>query len=264
MGSSDAQRELAREKRKDYRNMVLVQLALLVSTLLLEDLARLFARPLPTSFLKLLFYALSGLYLGLLWDMLRNFTRQRWLTRGVGLLLGLSFGALLWVDLVWGATEQHHATLRQLSHGGFFAVQALLVGMALRDLFRGGREDVDKLWGSACIFFMSGFAFAELFFLVLLRDPTAFGHRLGQEYWGLFEALYLSLTALIGLDNNAYPDCSRLVRNIVLLEGAWSQLYLVLLIGRLMTREDRGADKSQAATDPTQSGAEKSTLQDPP
>jgi hypothetical protein len=229
--------ELSREKRRDYRNTLLLQLTMLTSELLLEDLAKLFAWPIPDAILKLLYFALSGLYLFFLWDMLRNFTLKRWLTRGVLGVLIAAFGTLFVIDVLMGSSLSENHELRLTCHLALLGVQVVVAAFALRDLFQGSSSDIDKLWGSACLFFMSGFVFAELLFCILLKDPTAFGHRLPQEYWGLFEALYLSLTALIGLDNNAYPDCSRLVRNIALLEGAWSQLYLVLLIGRLLSKD---------------------------
>lgn len=235
---------LSREKQRDYRNAVLLQVLILVSVLVLEDMAALFAWPLPVGVLKFFFYLLFGTYLLVLWDMLRNFTLKRWLTRAVLATLMLSFSALFFFDVVKGGTEQQHSHLRFFCHTMFFGVQVLVIGFALRDLFLGARRDVDKLWGSACLFFMSGFAFASLYFCVWLKDPLAFGHLLPETHWALFESLYLSLTALIGLDNNAYPDCSRLFRNINLLEGAWSQLYMVLLIGRLLTSDSETGNRA--------------------
>lgn len=240
---SDPQ-ELSNEKRRDYQKTVVLQLTILVCVLLLEDLCRLFAWPVPYTLLKLLFFGLFGVYLFALWDMLRNFTLKRLLIRGVLAVTVLSFFTLFIVDVVLATGINQYQSLRLLCHGSFFVVQAVVAGFALRDLFQGSASDVDKLWGSACLFFMSGFVFGGLYFCVLLKDPLAFGHRLPEEYWGLFEALYLSLTALIGLDNNAYPDCTRLVRNIILLEGAWSQLYLVLLIGRLLSKENEPGTRS--------------------
>jgi hypothetical protein len=238
---NDFQQELTQEKNRDFRKTVLLQLVLLATVLLLEDLSRMFGWPIPVGGLKLLFFGLTGVYLYFLWDMLRNFTLRAWLIQGVFGLTTLAFLCLFLVDVMLGSSIAEYPDIRLACHTVLLGVQALVVGFALLHLLHGPQRDVDKLWGSACIFFMSGFVFGQLFFCVLLKDPMAFGHRLPDDYWGLFESLYLSLTALIGLDNNAYPDCSRLVRNIILLEGAWSQLYLVLLIGRLLSKEEPAA-----------------------
>ncbi len=241
MGRAEELEELSREKWRDFRKTVLLQLAILFSYLLVEDLFRLFAWPIPPGPLRLLFFALSGAYLLALWDMLRNFTLKRWVIRSVLAILVVAFPALFVIDVLLSSDIRQLVGLRLGCHLGLFLVQAVVAGFALRDLFQGSTREIDKVWGSACLFFMSGFVFAELYFCVLLKDPMAFGRALPESYWGLFESLYLSLTALIGLDNNAYPDCTRLVRNIALLEGAWSQLYLVLLIGRLLSAPSEAA-----------------------
>lgn len=230
--------ELAQEKRRDYRKTVLLQIVLLSSMLLTQDLMRLIGFPIPVSQLKAFFYLLSGVYLFFLWDMLRNFTRKRWLIRLVLGVLVATFGLLVLVDVIWGGTDRDNKDLRLLCHLSFLWVEVLVIGLAFRDLFKHSERDVDKLWGSACLFFMSGFTFAGVYFCILLKDPLAFGRAIPQDHWVLFESLYLSLTALVGLDNNAYPDCTKLVRNIILLEGAWSQLYMVLLIGRLLSKDE--------------------------
>lgn len=244
-----ALRELLQEKRRDYRATVMVQLALLFSVLVLEDLAGLFARPLPLWVLKSTFFGLSGIYLFSLWDMLRNFTARVWITRGVLATIFVAFSILVVTDLMLGATLHDRPQIRLLCHLAIWSVQLVVGAFALNDLFQGTGGDIDKLWGSACLFFMSGFIFGELYFCILLKDARAFGHELPQAYWGLFESLYLSLTALVGLDNNAYPDCSRLVRNLTLIEGTWSQLYLVLLIGRLLSKDtpspEPGSDQGE-------------------
>ncbi len=87
-------------------------------------------------------------------------------------------------------------------------------------------------------------AFTSVYYSVLLINPLAFGRELSADSWALFEALYLSLNSLVGLDT-VYPDSIRLVRNLVLTEGVWSELYMVLLIGRLLTKEDDLARSSQ-------------------
>jgi hypothetical protein len=255
--------ELSQEKRRDYQKTVLLQLIILVCVLLLEDFCRLFAWPLPYTLLKLIFFGLFGLYLYALWDMLRNFTLRRWLIQAVATVIAGSLSTLFVVDVALDTTIRDYPTVRLLCHCALFLVQVVVAGFALRDLFSGSASEIDKLWGSACIFFMSGFVFGGLYFCVLLKDPLAFGQRLPEEYWGLFEALYLSLTALVGLDNNAYPDCTRLVRNIILMEGAWSQLYMVLLIGRLLSKDavadlglslDKSTGQPEASTSDRPSG----------
>ena len=128
--------------------------------------------------------------------------------------------------------------IRVLCHLGLTLVMVVVIAYAIADLFRSPRNTVDKLWGSACIYFMSGIAFASVLYGILLIDPNAFGPGFDPSRdYGYIESLYLSFNSLVGLDT-AYPDAIRLVRNTALLEGAWGQLYLVLLIGRVLAPQE--------------------------
>lgn len=227
---------LTREKVRDYRNTVILQITILTVQLLLEDLLTLVGLTPPMALLRPLFYGLSGIYLLFLWDLFRNFQPARWLLRGSQVALILAFGTLVLLDVVWASGEYSKQGWRLASHLAIFGFQVAVISAALKDLFEGPRESADKLWGSACIYFMTGFAFAGFYYCVFLINPLAFGKQLDASAWGFFEALYLSMTTLIGLDN-IYGDAIRLVRNATLVEGTWGQLYLVLLIGRLLAPE---------------------------
>lgn len=227
---------LVREKQKDYRNTVILQITILTVQLLLEDLLKLAGFNPPMWVLRPFFYGLSGIYLVFLWDLFRNFQPPRWLLRGCQVALILAFGVLVLLDVFLASGEYNKQGWRLACHLAVFGVQVVVISAALKDLFQGPRESADKLWGSACIYFMTGFAFAGFYYCVFLMNPLAFGKQLDSSAWGFFEALYLSLTTLIGLDN-IYGDSIRLVRNATLVEGTWGQLYLVLLIGRLLAPE---------------------------
>lgn len=235
---------LAREKANDYRNTVILQVVLFLVVLLLEDMSRLVGFPLNEQFLEVLFHLMVAVYMGLLWDMLRNFTRQRWVSRAVLATLIGAFFTLFVLDVFLGKAQFEAVGLRLFCHFAIFSVEMVTIVFAINDLFRGPRTAVDKLWGSACIYFMSALAFTSVYYSVLLINPLAFGRELSADSWALFEALYLSLNSLVGLDT-VYPDSIRLVRNLVLTEGVWSELYMVLLIGRLLTKEDDLARSSQ-------------------
>ncbi len=227
---------LAREKQKDYRNTVVLQIVILTVQLLTEDLLKLAGWAPPMSLLRPLFYGLSGLYLIFLWDLFRNFQPPKWLMRTCQTGVLLAFACLVVLDVFLGVGEVNGRGFRLASHLTVLAVQVVVVLAALRDLFQGPREAADKLWGSACIYFMTGFIFAGFYYSVFLVNPLAFGTKLSPDAWGFFEALYISLTAMVGMDN-PYDQSIRLIRNTVLLEGTWGQLYLVLLIGRLLAPE---------------------------
>jgi hypothetical protein len=85
---------------------------------------------------------------------------------------------------------------------------------------------------------MGGFAFATAYHILHMLDPNAFGVAMAADHLGLAEALYFSFNCLVGLDT-AYPNSAHLVRNVAVLEGCWAQLYMVLLISRVLLPEEQ-------------------------
>ncbi len=224
---------LTEEKRKDYRNVVLLQVALLLISLLGSDLLQGLQVPAAAEVSWFLFLVLAALYLYMLWDLLRNFTRKRWLIRAVQIWIALIYVLIVVVDQVLAARLGDRHLWNAAFHAGVLAVEILVLRLALRDLFRGARSSVEKLWASAAIYFMAGLAFTNLYRILHLNAPEAFGAPVNQGFSGYYEALYFSFSALVGLDN-AFPQCCHSFRNLMLLEGVLGQLYLVLLISRVL------------------------------
>lgn len=228
------------EKRRDYRNAVFIQVGILIAALTLEDLLTLFRVPGAPHLSWGFFLIAVAVYLWLLWDMLKNFTANVIVLRTTLALLIAIYATNLLVNQ-FGISLGLNRNI--INIGLFLAVTALelvVIQFAVSDLFRSPRDTADKLWGSACIYFMSGLAFANIFHVLHLLLPNAFGSEVSLGFEGYFEALYISFNSLVGLDTS-YPNSIRLVRNLAVLEGMWGQLYLVLLIGRvLMPTEGEG------------------------
>jgi hypothetical protein len=226
------------EKKKDYRRAVVIQIVFLVLVLLADEGLRIVGVGSRGVLFDGVFHMVGAVYLIALCDMLRNYTRSVWIVRGSFFLLAVAFSIMVGVNLLFDAAPGPRATLRLIAHGTLALVQIEVILFAIRDLFKGRLRATDRLWGTACIYFMSGFAFASVYATILMLHPSAFGSPLPTDAYVFFEAAYLSFNALVGLDTS-YPNATRLVRNIALLEGLWSQLYLVLLIGRLLTPTEK-------------------------
>lgn len=226
------------EKKKDYRRAVVVQIAFLALVLLADEGLKLFGFGSRGVLFDGMFHVLGAVYLVLLCDMLRNYTRAKWLVRGCFVALAVAFTIMVCVNLIFTLDPVPRDRLRLVAHGLLALVQIIVIVFAIRDLFRGSHRATDRLWGTACIYFMSGFAFSSVYSTILMLNPSAFGNPLASDAYVFFETTYLSFNALVGLDTS-YPNATRLVRNLALMEGLWSQLYLVLLIGRLLTPPEK-------------------------
>lgn len=222
------------EKKKDYRNAVVIQIVFLALALLADESLKLVGFQERSVLFDSMFHIVGAIYLVALCDMLRNYTRLAWVVKASYAALAVAFTIMVCVNLLFTPPPKILTALRLIAHGTLAVVQIEVIAFALRDLFKGRHHAADRLWGTACIYFMSGFAFSSVYSTILMINPSAFGAPLAPDAYVFFETTYLSFNALVGMDTT-YPDATRLVRNLALLEGLWSQLYMVLLIGRLLT-----------------------------
>lgn len=226
--------EIGAEKQKDYRNIVLIQIVIIVFGLTLSEFLLEGMHTAAAKLVTTVFSFFGAMYAFLLWDLLRNFTGSKLLVRlflftligivGTGMLVEFPYYTFL------------HVADRQLYlliiHGLLFPIEVTVIAFAIRDIFSGEFLTPDKLWGSACIFLMTGISFGSLYDLICIIKPGSLGKlELGLSNYA--ESVRYSLCILGGIDP-AQPDASRLIRNISVIEAVWGNLFVVLIIGKLM------------------------------
>lgn len=237
--------ESQEEKRKDYRNVVAAQAILLVVSLLTDDWLN------DTRITFFLFQLCCIVYLGLIWDLSRNFTFKRWLPRILGILsllvvtTSLTYNYFLW-DPVGGIK------VNCLLHGVTVGIQAVVIGLGLRDLVHGPRNAADKLWAAAGLYIMLGIAFGELIHFVHLLRPDTLGPNIPADVIGFHEALYVSFATLTGADNEV-SGVSHFCRNLLAMESLLAQLYVVMLISRLLASDNLEESVESVAAAPAES-----------
>lgn len=145
--------------------------------------------------------------------------------------LGLSWvGHMVPTDtaLVWGAS--------------FSAVFLIYVAVqVLREILRHTRVDANTVYGAICVYLLIGFTCAFGFFVIELTQPQGlhapdwFGSNGAGEQAGRFPALvYFSFVTLTTLGYGEFTPVSSHARSLVVLEAVIGQLYLVVLIARLV------------------------------
>jgi len=165
--------ELQREKLKDYRNIVLVQILIVVFGLLLSEPIIEDSKSDLSKFIISVFSFFAATYAFLLWDLLRNFTDSRWLIISILVILGGVvivgiLGEFPYYQLIHISDRQ---TYLLFLHGFLFPVEITVISFALRDIFSGGFMTSDKLWGAACIFLMMGISFVRMLSLFVPATP---------------------------------------------------------------------------------------------
>ncbi len=230
-----SQHELAQEKQKDYRNVVIAQITIVTLGLtlyspLLEDNQSETSRLLIT-----LFSGFALVYAFLLWDLLRNFVANRLIVRGtLGVLVCISILGLM---LEFPYYRMLDTGNRQFSlliiHGLLFPIEVMVIAFAIRDIFLGQYFTPDKLWGSACVFLMIGIIFGSLYDLICIISPGSLGVSIDLGIPNYAECVSYSFHILGGIDTD-YPEASKLIKNISVIEAVWGNLFSVLIIGKLM------------------------------
>lgn len=226
--------DLQREKAKDYRNVVLIQMIIVVFGLILSEPLLENPKSELSKFIISVFSGFAALYAFLLWDLLRNFTNNRALIT----IILLSLGAIVIVGILVEfpyyqivKVSNRQAYLLVL-HGVLFPIEVTVIAFAIRDIFAGGYLTPAKLWGAACVFLMMGISFGSLYDLISIAVPGALGATIELGLPNYAECVTFSFCVLGGVDTGLEP--TRLIRNISTLEAVWGNLYGMLIIGRLL------------------------------
>jgi hypothetical protein len=226
--------ELQREKAKDYRNLVLLLVVIIVLCLLISE--PLLANP-DSDVSKLIISILSffgAIYAYLLWDLLRNFTANKWLLTSFMIILGGIVGTGILVEFPYYKViviENRQAYLF-IIHTLLFTIELTVISFAVRDIFSTGFLTSDKLWGAACVFLLVGICFGSLYDLICIAQPGSLGIPLGLGVPNYTEAVTFSFCVLGGVDAGLTP--TRLIRNLSVIEGVWGSIYAMLIIGKLL------------------------------
>ena len=146
--------ELQREKQKDYRNIVILQIIIIVLGLTLSEFV-LSGTDTPVARLVISVFSMFGaLYAYLMWDLLRNFTAQRWLINTYLGILVISIGTGIlgefpYYKIIEVSDRQSYLLVIHLL---LFLIEVTVIGFAIRDIFTGDYLTPDKLWGGPVSF----------------------------------------------------------------------------------------------------------------
>jgi voltage-gated potassium channel len=126
-----------------------------------------------------------------------------------------------------------------LSQVFLLVLLALFSGSILAEVLRAGRITADKIYGAICFYLLIGFAWAFVYAILEQIDPGSFS--MPQETGGVAEHVarimrlrYFSFVTLTTLGFGDITPRSAEARNLVVLEAIMGQLYLAILVARLV------------------------------
>jgi hypothetical protein len=229
---------LLQEKLKDFKIVVALQVAVILIVLVLKEFLKELEIPNGEIIAELIFLVVGGLYLMFLWDMLRNFTKKPIIINSTLIILLLSYAATLVAanPLYHLLAPDDERIALLIIHTALFSVEATFIFFTLLEIFKERVDMNTKLWGSACIFFMIGITFGSFYDIICLIKPGSLGVDLAQGLPNYMECIYYSLSVIGGIDSE-YQNATLLVKKIAIVESVWSNIFIVLLVGRLLSKD---------------------------
>jgi hypothetical protein len=150
---------------------------------------------------------------------------------GLGLLLAAAAAVMQLASFVYGI--QFYPQLRLAM---FTAFLGFMVAKIIGDVLRAEAVTWDKINGALCAYLLIGLTWGLLFAWVGLRDPQAFSGSglVAADYPGS-PMIYYSFVTLTTLGYGDITPVSHAARTLAWLEAAFGQIYLVILVARLVS-----------------------------
>jgi hypothetical protein len=231
-----AGKELTDEKIRDFRRLSFAQGGIILSLFLLNLFARL-DFPLNREIAETLFFALLGFYVFLLWDMLRNYTASRKVILiNFIFIMGVFLVGLIAVNpfIPMPITPLYRVVLAGVQFC-LLSVECTVIYYTLMEFFRKDLGMPIRLWGAACIYLMIGLAFGSAYELVCILEIDCFGIDIPLRTMAFMKRIEFSLMILSGMDS-PYGNASSMIFSLGTVEALWGQLFVVLIVGRLMMK----------------------------
>jgi hypothetical protein len=110
-----------------------------------------------------------------------------------------------------------------------------MAGLVLVSVLRGGRVDGERICAALCVYLLAGIAFGGLFAALEAVAPGS----LGGAGVDIGSAVYFSFMTLTSVGYGDIAPAAPAARALAMLEAVFGQLYLAVLIARLVSLYER-------------------------
>lgn len=231
---------LTDEKIRDFRRVVLAQAGLIFSVFLLSLLTYL-DMPYHMEISETLFFAILGLYCFCLWDMLRNYTSNRRIIRmNLFIIMGVFVMGFVGVNpFIPMAPTLSYRIFLAFVQLCLLTVESSVIYYTIREFFKKDLGLPIKLWGAAAIYLMIGFAFASIYEILCIIQLDCLGIDVPLRTVAFMKRVAYSMTILSGMDS-PWTGASELLHAMGTIEALWGQIFIVLIVGRLLVNNVTG------------------------
>lgn len=210
---------------------------LIVTCLLLRNFTNFISLPFSAEISELLFFGFLGIYVLLLWDLLRFYTKSKELVMfSFIIIMGIFFVSTVLINpfypLLNPSQFRYVGTFIQ---SALLGVEVLVIFFTMREFFQKDLGMDIKIWGAASLYLMIGISFGSIYELICIFDPDCLGTGLDFSASALMDRISYSIMILSGLDN-PYENITEAVTNMSIIESLWGNLFVVLIVGRLLVK----------------------------
>ncbi len=232
-----AGKELSDEKIKDFRRIVTVQVVLIVFCLLIREFFHFVQLPFALEIAELVFFAVLGIYVFFLWDMLRLYAKSKLF---IAALFVVIMGVFLFASVLINPfqpllSQEQFKTFGTFIQTCLLTVEISVIYYTMKEFFKKDLGMNIKLWGAACLYLMIGISFGSVYEIVCVFDIDCLGVEIPLRASALMDRISYSFLILSGLDN-PLEGIATVVTRISILESLWSNLFIVLIVGRLLVK----------------------------
>ncbi len=146
--------------------------------------------------------------------------------------------AALGLASTWLSHFIPHATLALTRVSLTTIFLSMIAWVVLRQVVGTNRVSRDTILGAACVYLLMGLAWASAYRVVYLLDSKSFrfpdGHIVGEALEERYEFIYYSFVTLTTVGFGDVAPLTALARGLTTLEAVTGQLYIALLVARLV------------------------------
>jgi len=129
-------------------------------------------------------------------------------------------------------TTDFNFNVQLLTLTAYIAFFAISIVVFLEKIFAEKAVTSDTIKGGISVYFLMGLLWTFLYQMVLLFDPQAIMIPYGPEH--IPPLIYFSFTTLTTLGYGDVTPVSMIARNLTILESTFGQIYLAVLVARLV------------------------------
>lgn len=228
-------KELTDEKIRDFKRVVLAQVGILVTLFLLELFTWL-GFPLYLELAETLFFFAVGAYAYLLWDMLRNYTTSRRIVvLNFIFIMGVFVAGFICVNPFWPMElSVPYRIVLVVIQACLLTVECFVIWFTIREFFKRDLGLPIKLWGAAAMYMMIGMSFGSLYEMLCILQLDCLGTDIPLRTLAMMKRVGFSFMVLCGIDTPY--DVSPLLRSITTVEALFSEVFIVLIVGRFLIK----------------------------